>query len=193
MNSKIFSRRSFSKSLCTSTLSPWLLQQFLLSKKLFAQQGQIAAKRIIFVISPTGIYPTNWALNSNPSEANLANHSQLSPLKSHFANLGFVYGLDNQCRAPNKHKQGPLTLLTSADAKSVGKSYTAGGISIDQLIANENFNPAVQRFKSINLSVAIPDDMKKANESRYSFAAPGEFVDPYYTPLSALNAIFGGG
>ncbi|MBP9706148.1 MAG: DUF1552 domain-containing protein [Oligoflexales bacterium] len=193
MNNKIISRRSFSKSLSASALTPWLLDQFFLSRKLFAQQGQTAAKRIIFVVSPNGVFPGTWTLNANPSESLLASKLQLAPLKDHFANLGFVYGLKNECKVEKSHRQAPLSLLTSVNPTKVGNNWISGGISIDQLIANQYFNPAVQRFRSLNLSASIPESYKSKTESMISFSGPGEPIDPLYSASSAFSTIFGGG
>ena len=163
-------------------------------------QGSPAPKRVVFWFTANGTRQDIWTPDMN----DLASHPLHGPLAPFSDKLLFLDGVDQKVAFQSigdGHQTGMACLLTNAEIlpgnlfcegscpdgmeKYVG---WGGGISIDQLIANElEAQGAFTKFKSLELGVQVKSS---SVWSRLCYSGPDEPLPPRENPDQNLQDFF---
>ena len=151
--------------------------------------AEVAPKRLVILTTPNGTNPaTHWPSGSGTSFT-------LSPLLSPFApykdNLVVVRGVDNlaaKATGVNGHTDAVRCMLTGRIASNFGNDdYTAaGGISVDQHIANDIGGDTA--FKSLEYVTSYIYEHPPGYCSFYGASQPVPFEDE---PVKLFDRVFG--
>lgn len=166
----------------------------LLPKPVFAQNGP-PPKRLLVVFSPNGTIHDAWVPTG--SETNFTLSPILSPLEPYKAKLVVIDNVEVQSayNGPgDDHMKGMGHMLTGTellDGNTQGGAGTpsgfAGGISIDQRIANDVGQNT--RFKSLEFGVYVGSSDVW---SRMIYAGSNQPLPPMEDPMAAFTRIFAG-
>ena len=155
-------------------------------------------KRLIIMYTPNGtIAPSFWPTNVN-SETDFQLNEIMSPLEAHKQDLLILGGIDYlSAVAPNNqgdaHQKGTGHSLTGTGL--LAGNFTgdgglsagwAGGISVDQAIANAIGGDTP--YKSLELGVAVQGASVR---SRISYRDAGQPLPPENSPYAAYQRLFG--
>ena len=185
-------RRNFLKGLGATTVALPLLG----SLDAAAQAGAFP-KRLLVFFSANGTVPFRWAPTGDENNWSFNANDILAPLERHKSDLLVLEGVDmvsTRFGIGDGHQKGMAHMLTGTEllpgpfqgGGDAGTAGYAGGISVDQHIANEVH--AGQKFKSLELGVQCGNP---TNWSRMSYAGPDQPVTPRMDPYEAFDAIFG--
>lgn len=161
-------------------------------------QGTECPKRLVIMYTPNGTIPQNfWPTDVN-SETDFTLSPILEPLAAHKDDLLVLGGIDLlSAYAPSTpgdaHQKGTGQCLTAtpllegnfAGAGGLSAGW-AGGISIDQLIANAIGKDTT--FPSLELGVVVQGSNVT---SRISYRGPGQPLPPENSPYAAYERLFG--
>jgi hypothetical protein len=160
------------------------------------------AKRFIVFFSANGTIMDKWAPAGGATDFSFPAGSILEPLKAHRDQLLVLRGLNNEVSynspGSNAHDLAMGTMLTAAPMRigpsGLGRAGhivdgTAGGISIDQQIAQKI--GAGKRFTSLSLGVQSTSTILEPMVLKMSYRAPGDPVIPEDDPARAFAALFG--
>lgn len=186
------SRRNFLRGLGATTVALPLLPSLNAS----AQSGEFP-KRLLIFFSANGTMPNRWRPSGTETNWTIGANDILTPLESHKADLIVMEGVDmvsTRFGIGDGHQKGMAHMLTGTEllpgpfpgGGDAGNAGYAGGISIDQYIANEVH--AGQKFSSLELGVQCGNPN---NWSRMSYSGPDQPVAPRTNPYDAFDAIFG--
>jgi hypothetical protein len=191
-------RRSFLKGLGLGAAAIPLMR----SLPSYAQSEQ-APKRMIAFFSPNGTILDNWYPKGSETDFTLSRIlAPLAPFKKHLVVLRGMNMNSTKSGPGDGHMKGMGHLLTGTDLERTGPNGEefkcggsdpcagfAGGVSIDQLIANRVV-PASVNFKSLTLGVQTGG----ANVwTRMVYRGPNAPVDPDDNPHSVFGKLFPAG
>jgi hypothetical protein len=157
-------------------------------------QATAAKPRLVVFFSPNGTIPSEWIPDGGETDFSL--RRILKPLERHRARLLILQGLDMLSTGPGDgHQQGMGGMLTGTDllpGSTMGGCDTcpavswAGGLSIDQLIANRI--SADRPFKSLELGA-----LTGGNDvwTRMIYKAAGQPMPPDDDPYRVFTRVFG--
>ncbi|MEZ4466348.1 MAG: DUF1552 domain-containing protein [bacterium] len=106
-------------------------------------------------------------------------------LRRHLDRLLFLSGVDNQTE-PGEHRRADVSSLTARAAVPVGADFTAGGPSIDQVLADRLTARWPAPFSSVDLAAPGP------HFGEPSYRAAGEPIVREPDPRSAFARLFTG-
>ncbi len=186
------SRRNFLKGLGATTVALPLLP----SLNAAAQDGTFP-KRLLVFFSANGTMPDRWRPVGNETNWTINANDILTPLEPHKSDLIVVEGVDmvsTRFGIGDGHQKGMAHMLTGTEllpgpfqgGGDAGTAGYAGGISIDQYIANQVH--AGQKFKSLELGVQCGNP---TNWSRMCYSGPDQPIAPRINPYDAFDAVFG--
>ena len=160
--------------------------------------GVDCPKRLIIMYTPNGTIPQNfWPTNVN-SETDFTLSPILEPFAAHKDDLLIVGGVDLlSAYAPgtpgDAHQKGTGQCLTATpllegnfSGDGGASAGWAGGISIDQLIANQVGKDTP--FPSLELGVVVQGSSVR---SRISYREAGQPLPPENSPYAAYERLFG--
>lgn len=115
------------------------------------------AKRFVAIMAPNGIAPRLW-WPTDKGETSFELNSSLEPHAKHKDSMILLRGVDNVAGGSGQHKNGHIegvtAMLTGRETVAIDASknqFTAGGPSIDQLIARDfSARGTVTKAKSIH-------------------------------------------
>lgn len=147
-------------------------------------------KRFVIFHHPQGTTLSQWApVGSTTSFTLPFITAPLEPLRQH---LAFVTGLDNLQAdfypAGNSHERSDYTVFTGLPYHSPTEQLTAGGPSIDEVIAQRLAAPTPFRRLDFVIGNAVSNGITQC--SRF-FAGPYDRIAGFNDPLVALLRIFG--
>ncbi|RLB57505.1 MAG: hypothetical protein DRJ42_00215 [Deltaproteobacteria bacterium] len=196
---KKLSRRTLLRGAGGVAISLPFLEAMLERNRSVAQVGAIP-KRVIFFFTSCGVVPDTWWPTSGGERDFVLNraHRALEPLRDKIL-LPDGVRMDtatNDSVGRNGHDKGTAHCLTATNVvegpSGVGEfghlwDGTAGGISIDQHIANylEGETP----YRSLEFGVRA-EGIRQALPSRISYRGEGEAVIPRHDPAVAFDQIF---
>lgn len=176
---------------------PWL-EIMEPAKRVSAQAA--APKRIIFWFTANGSLPSIW---TPPQDLSIEDHPIHAPLAPHKDKLVFLPGVDQKIAYQSigdGHQTGMACLLTNAEILPGGlfcegecaegmQQYVGwgGGISIDQLIANEIAKTTTTKYRSLELGVQVKSS---TIWSRLSYGGPDMPLPPREDPTQNFNDFF---
>ena len=171
-----FGRRQLGMGLGAALLAAGFLGDF----GRIARAGNPAvAKRIVFFFSPNGTVHQFWRPTGTETAFTFPAGSILEPLAAHQADIMVCDGIDFvgfDNHAPGMH--GMLTANGTA-------AMATGGKSVDQVIA--------AKLGVQPLQFGVQTGAWGANDqTRMSYSAPGQYVDPEDDPVEAYKSIFAG-
>lgn len=186
------SRRNFLKGLGAASVALPLLP----SLDAHAQAGEFP-KRLLIMFSANGTIPFRWAPNGGETDWTINDDDILKPLERHREDLLILEGVDMvsaRFGIGDGHQKGMAHMLTGTEllpgpfqgGGDAGTAGYAGGISVDQHIANEIH--AGQKFKSLEFGIQCGNP---TNWSRMCYAGPDQPIAPRTDPYDAFDAIFG--
>jgi Protein of unknown function (DUF1552) len=158
-------------------------------------------KRIIFMFTPNGTELPRWRPSGSGTNFTIAQNSILKPLDAKRDSCLFIDGLDMQSRnlqkiGGNAHDMGMAHLLTGramvAGPQGVGQfshlwDGSAGGISLDQEIANQLKGST--RFHSLQLGVRVSFNGQRLT-NHMSWAAVNQPKACVSNPRDVFNSLF---
>ncbi len=193
------SRRALLRGAGGAALALPFLSAMLRPGRSVAQTAEIP-KRFVVFFSGNGTIASRWRPSGSPTDFTLG--EILAPLEPHKRDLVVLEGIDmltarHASGGRNGHDIGMGHMLCARPLREGPSSFgefghlwdgSAGGISIDQEIANrlgEGY-----RFRSLELGVRT--DIRQAIPTRMSWRAPFEPVLPIQEPGAAFDRLFGG-
>jgi hypothetical protein len=193
------SRRALLRGAGGAAISLPFLEAMLGRNRSAAQPPEVP-KRVIFFFSSCGIVPDTWWPTSG-GETGFVLPSSLQPLEPHRAKILIPDGVgmataDADRVSGNGHDKGTahcLTARTTVEGPSGRGEFghlwdgTAGGISIDQHIAN-HFEGATP-YRSLEFGVHA-EGITQSLPSRISYRGSGEPVIPMNDAGAAFDRIF---
>jgi hypothetical protein len=181
------------------------------TSRALAQPGK-APRRIIILVNSEGVIHSNFwptpagGQPSTVSASPLADRtlpSSTSPLEPYKSDLLFLDGLNLQNVLENGwpgHEAYSMMFTGTKNRQHVDCSFCsnkrapyAGGITIDQVIANELAKTSPRPIKSLALEVQVSQWQNMNVFRRCFFTAPFEPVTPEGKPENALAHVFGAG
>ena len=146
-------------------------------------------KRLVFMFSPNGTVLDNWRPRGTETSFTLSPILEpLSPFVEKVLILDRVGHLSGRSSPGDPHRKGIGHFLTATNMIDLpGEEAVGGGISVDQLIANEIGSDT--RFRSLEFGVQVRGSGGKA---RMVFQGPSQPVPPEEDPYNAFTRIFGG-
>ncbi len=186
------SRRTFLKGLGATSVALPLLP----SLNAHAQQGSFP-KRLLIMFSANGTVPFRWAPTGGETNWQIGANDILTPIERHRDDVLILEGVDmvsTRNGIGDGHQKGMAHMLTGTEllpgpfqgGGDAGTAGYAGGISVDQYIANEVH--AGQKFKSLEFGVKCGNP---TNWSRMCYAGPDQPITPRMNPYDSFDAIFG--
>lgn len=186
------SRRSFIKGLGATTVALPLLP----SLNAQAQQGEFPRRLLIF-FSANGSFPARWSPSGDENNWTIGDGDILEPLRPHKDDLLVLEGVDmvsTRNGIGDGHQKGMGHMLTGTElvpgpfpgGGNAGNAGYAGGISVDQYIANELGGG--QKFNSLEFGVQCGNP---TNWSRMCYAGSDMPITPRMNPYDAFDTIFG--
>jgi hypothetical protein len=166
---------------------------FLRSLPAFAGGEIEIPKRLVFFFTPHGTVKEHWLPSGGESSFNLG--PILEPLDPFKDRLLVIDGVNLKSADADyyldQHATGMMHVLTGT--KTVpgggGFGYGAGGISVDQHIADRI--GGTTRFKSLELGVQTQTTIAyESNWSRINFRGPNEPVPPEDNPWEVFDRVF---
>lgn len=184
---KSFTRRNFLRGLGASTLALPLLPSLLNA------QASGKAKNLIIMFSPNGSIPDRWRPSGSENNWTINPNDILAPFIPVKDDILVIEGVDmvsTRNGIGDAHQKGMGHLLTGTElvpgpfqgGGNAGTSGYAGGISVDQHIANELGVEA--------LTLAIKAG-RSTNWSRMSYNGRDQPVTPREDPTAIFNRLFG--
>lgn len=156
----------------------------------------VAGKRFIAMYTPNGVIGKNFWPTAGSSETDFTLSPILEPLAAHKQRLLILHGIDmlSSLSGPgDAHQKGTGQCLTGTELLEgdfVGDGGAsagwAGGISVDQAIANHI--GADSLFRSLELGVAVQGSSVK---SRISYRDAGQPLPPENSPYAVYERLFG--
>lgn len=186
------SRRTFLKGLGATSVALPLLP----SLTAHAQSGTFP-KRLLIMFSANGTVPFRWAPTGGETNWAINANDILTPIERHRDDILILEGVDmvsTRFGIGDGHQKGMGHMLTGTEllpgpfqgGGDAGTAGYAGGISVDQHIANEVH--AGQKFKSLEFGMLCGNP---TNWSRMSYAGPDQPITPRMDPYDAFNTVFG--
>lgn len=155
-----------------------------------------AGKRFIVMYTPNGVIADNFWPTAATSETNFTLGPILQPLATYKQDLLLLHGVDmlSSLSGPgDAHQKGTGQCLTGTEllegdfiGDGGASAGWAGGISVDQAIANHI--GADSRFRSLELGVAVQGSSVKA---RINYRDAGQPLPPENSPYAAYERLFG--
>lgn len=185
---KPFTRRNFLRGLGASTLALPLLPSLLSAK-----EAPGKAKNIIIMFSPNGSIPNRWRPTGTENNWTIKPDDILTPFIPYQDDILVIEGVD-MVSARNGigdgHQTGMGHMLTGTEllpgpfpgGGNAGNAGYAGGISLDQYIANQ------LDVEALTLAVKAGSS---TNWSRMSYSGPDQPVTPREDPTAIFNRLFG--
>ncbi len=181
-------RRNFLRGLGATVALPMLP-----SLNAYAQDGNYP-KRLLIMFSANGTVPATWIPSGGETDFQLSDILQpLAPHRDHLLILEGVDMVSARNGIGDGHQKGMAHMLTGTEllpgpfqgGGGAGTAGYAGGISVDQHIANEVGQNDV--FKSLEFGVQCGGSN---NWSRMSYSGPDAPVAPETNPYNAFDRIF---
>jgi Protein of unknown function (DUF1552) len=178
----MFTRRSFLRGLAGAAVSLPLLEACGGAEPGTAREPLTGttARRFIALMAPDGVVPTYWFPTGTETSFTLGRHVKL--LEPHQDRTIFVRGVDNVAARtyPNRngHIEGVTSFLTGRPPVPVNMGanlWTAGGVSLDQVIAQRQLASGyLPKVASIHLG-----DEGAGGYSSIAYHAAGQSIDHF--------------
>ena len=187
-----FNRRAFLKALGVSAAAAGMLP---LLETTGTSQGSLFPKRLIIFFSANGTIPKRWRPSGTETNWSIPSDGILTPLAAHKSKILVCDGVD-MISARNGlgdgHQTGMGHMLTGTEllpgpfmGGDGGSAGYAGGISVDQHIANALYNGESFRSLEFGVQAGAPN-----NWSRMCYAGPDAPVEPAQNPHTAFDRLF---
>ncbi len=188
-------RRTFLKGLGAGVASSALLP--VLPNEVFAQENGEFPKRVVIMFSANGTVPFRWEPQGDENNWSFRENDILRPLEPIKEDLLVLQGVDmisTRNGIGDGHQKGMGHMLTGTEllpgpfqgGGNAGTSGYAGGISIDQYIANQVHNG--EKYKTLTLGVKTGGSN---NWSRMSYTGADQPVNPRENPFDLFDNAFG--
>lgn len=175
-------RRAFLRGLAGAAITLPLLDACSAPERGAARTGltDTPARRFLALMAPDGVVPSYWFPTGGETDFTLGRHVQL--LAPHRDRLIFVNGVDNVAARTypmrNGHIEGVTSFLTGRPPVPVNQGanlWTAGGVSLDQLIAQRQLASGyLPKVGSIHLG-----DEGAGGYSSVAYAGAGQAMDMF--------------
>ncbi len=145
-------------------------------------------KRFVAFWTPNGTHPSNWFPTGSGTQYTMSPY--LTPLQAHQDKLLILKGINMPAAvagAGDDHERGIGACLTGTETVSTTGRPLAGGISLDQTIANHIGNAT--KFRSLELGVQSYYNGDTIYE-RISYRGANQALPPERDPLAAYKRIF---
>jgi hypothetical protein len=164
-----------------------------------------AAKRLVIVYSPHGrpeALDNQWRPQGTGTDFTLSSMmTDFEPLKQDMIVLSGIELTSARSQAGNGHSKGPTHALTATDHldetipgdMSMGTIGFAGGISVDQAIANAIAESTPLQFPSLQFGVQSGADFAvngATTRSYIAYAGPGEPIPAEDNPAAMFDRLF---
>jgi hypothetical protein len=164
-----------------------------------------AAKRVVIVYSPHGrpqALDPLWRPQGTGTDFTLSSlMTDFAPFKDDLIVLSGLELTSAKSQSGNGHSKGPTHALTATDHldemipgdMSMGTIGFAGGISVDQAIANEIAKSTPLQFPSLQLGVQSGADFAvngATTRSYIAYAGPGEPIPAEDNPAAMFDRLF---
>ncbi|MBL8813846.1 MAG: DUF1552 domain-containing protein [Planctomycetaceae bacterium] len=164
----------------------------------FGSQSQAANPplRSVFIHFPNGVWEADWVPTS--TGANFELSKTLSPLESVRSRILVVTGLDQpNSRGGDGHYAKTANFLTGMTVqRTEGRDISAGGISVDQLMASKfghqtPISSLVLGAEPVRTGLDPTVGYTKAYGSYISWRSPSLPATPIVSPKAAYRSLFG--
>ena len=197
--SKKLNRRTLLRGIGGAAIGLPFLEAMLSPGRSRAQEGEIP-RRVVFFFTGNGPNREQWWPSGGETDFTLGpSHAALEPFRSKLiipANISMVTAEEARGDGGNGHDVGCGHCLTArsivAGPDGVGQfghlwDGTAGGISVDQAIADALAGRTL--FRSLEVG-AKAEGIRQALPSRISYRGQGQPVTPFHTPGETFDTIF---
>ncbi|MEM7369803.1 MAG: DUF1552 domain-containing protein [Bacteroidota bacterium] len=165
-----------------------------LSAKTFWEWERV--KRIAFMFMPNGVHPDKWTPEGQGTDFHLSPILQpLTPFKNDLLVLGELMN-QNSWRTKDGHYTKTANFLTSMRlTNTAGANVNAGGVSVDQIIANQigdqTLFPSLQYgVDRVRSGVDLAVNLTRLYGSAISWKSPTQPIAKEINPRMAFDRLF---
>lgn len=176
-------RRTFLGGLTAGAMGALFLPQFGGLRNVQAVESTGFAKRCIVFFTPNGTVHQHWRPSGEGTNFSFPAGSILEPLSAFKEDLLVLDGID--FKGVSNHEAGMSAMLTGGG----GAGTATAGKSLDQFLADSLGGE--DKFSAFTLGVQSDSGWGASNQTRMSYAGPGQFVAPADNPAQVFESMFG--